>query len=365
MDAASEEGAAMTARPASPLVIPESPGVIPEELRVLRTSPEPCSSISDGEVHLRLTSNPADYFRHMRERLQAIAAGTLSVEMPPKQVFADPGGASDFRLMPCVTRSGERTFKSVKLVGTNIAQIAVPDQITVGKALVIDPQENYVTHSVDACLLSSARTGLCAALAIELLAARTRHLTVIGSGRVGYYAAFYAAAVCGMQDIIFADRRAGRASAAAAALGKRMPGIHCTAKSPDELTQTDVVVLATTSTTPVCAPPAWGAGLVISLGADIDLQTELDPAWADAADIFVDTIDSTRFGDLKAWLAQGLIDIAAIADFSALLAAEKTTSEAGRTRLFVSTGSALFDNLTLEYLLKQDTAGRPVSPSRK
>jgi ornithine cyclodeaminase/alanine dehydrogenase-like protein (mu-crystallin family) len=344
----------MTARPEDPLKSAEPFSITAEEFRVLRTSPEPCVSISDHEVHLRLTQNPAEYFRHMRERLQAIAAGSLSVEMPPKQVFADPGGASDFRLMPCVTRSDERSFKSVKLVGTNIAQITVPDQITVGKALVIDPQENYITHSVDACLLSSARTGFCAALAIELLAFRSRQLVIIGSGRVGYYTAFYAASVCGIENIVFVDRNVARAEAAVAALGARIPGIRITAKRQEELSDTDVVVLATTSTTPMCAPPGWNAGLVISLGADIDLQTELDPAWADAADLYVDTMDTTRFGDLKAWLSQGLIDIATITDFSTLLTNGLAKNNTDRPRLFVSTGSALLDNLTLEYLLKHN-----------
>lgn len=345
----------MTARPGNPFKSTEISSITADEYRVLRTSPEPCRTMSDSEVHLRLTRNPLEYFHHMRDRLQSIAAGTLSVEMPPKQVFSDPGGASDFRLMPCVTRDNKRVFKSVKLVGTNMTQLAVPDQITVGKALVIDPLENYVTHSVDACLLSSARTGICAALAIELLAERSLQLVVIGSGRVGYYAAFYAAAVCGTEDIVFVDRMTDRAEAAAVALGKRMPGIRCTTKPLNELQRTDVVVIATTSTTPVCAPPAWHASLVISLGADIDLQTELDPAWAQTADIYVDTMDTTRFGDLKAWLSRGLIHNPEISDFAALLADGPKPTVANRPRLFVSTGSALFDNLTLEYLLQQDS----------
>jgi ornithine cyclodeaminase/alanine dehydrogenase-like protein (mu-crystallin family) len=355
MDAAIQESFAMTVRPGNAAPETAAPNLREEEHRVLRNAIEPCIVIRDSEAHFALTRNPQQYFSHMRARLQSIAAGSMRVEMPPKQVFADPGGASDFRLMPCVTRSAERVIKSVKLVGTNIAQVTVPDQITVGKALVVDPQENYVTHIVDACLLSSARTGLCAALAIDLLATRTQRLIVIGSGRVGYYAAFYAAAVCGVRDIIFTDRVAGRATAAATALQTRIPGIRCAASAYDQLTDTNIVVLATTSTSAVCAPPAWNAELVISLGADIDLQAELSPAWADAADIYVDTMDTTRFGDLKAWLSEGLIDAGAITDFSGLLVSGSKKVVAGRQRLFVSTGSALFDNLTLEYLLQNET----------
>jgi len=322
------------------------------EHRILRTSVEPCQFVSEQQVHRALTGNPNDYFLHMLERLRSISAGKISVEMPPKQVFADPGDTADFRIMPCITRSGDQTFKTVKLVGTNIAQIVVPDQITVGKALVIDPVENYITHVVDACLLSSARTGMCATLAMQLLATQREHLTIIGSGRVGYYTAFYAAAVCGTRNIVFTDILSERAEAAAQALKYHFPEVHCSASPVSQLPPTNIVVLATTSSRPVCAPPAWNAGLIISMGADIDHQSELDPAWADCADIYVDTLDTARFGDLRAWIGKGHLDLTALTDFQSLLQ-NGISHPAVRPRLFVSTGSALFDNLTLEYLLRR------------
>lgn len=325
---------------------PDSP-----EQRVLRTAREPCTHINDAEVHRTLTADPQAYFRHMLDRLRDIAGGRLTVEMPPKQIFADPDKTSDFRLMPCVVRSPSRAVKTVKLVGTNTLQRQVPDQITVGKALVIDPLENYVTHIVDACLLSSARTGLCAALAVAQLAPRRRHLTVIGCGRVGYYAALYAVANCGIRIVAFADRVPGKAADAAAALHARFPEVDCRIAQMQALPDTDIVVLATTSAQPLCSPPAGHAALVISLGADIDHQSELDPAWAASADIYVDTRDSLRFGDLKAWIAQGRLRDESITDLITLL--NHGIPEARRCRLFVSTGSALFDNLTLDYLLNQ------------
>jgi len=85
-------------------------------------------------------------------------------------LFSDPGDAGDFRVMPCVVRRGGRVRKTIKVVGTNLAQQVVPGQITVGKALALHPVENFVTDLFEACLLSSARTGACAALALDLLA---------------------------------------------------------------------------------------------------------------------------------------------------------------------------------------------------
>lgn len=343
----------------TPLQAPETASPDALETRVLRSATEPCITIDDATVHRLLTAAPSDYFRHMRERLSDIATGHISVEMPPKQVFTDPGETSDFRVMPCVTRAENRVIKTLKVVGTNTCQIVVPDQITVGKALVIDPVENYVTHIVDACLLSSARTGLCAALAIQLLATATQRLHVIGSGRVGYYVGFYAATLCGVEEITFTDRNMDRAMTAAAALAARIPGLTCSASPARTSPDADIVALATTSNTPVCAPADGTAELVISLGADIDHQTELDPAWASAADIFVDTPDTIRFGDLKSWIAAGLLDTSTISDFDALLSGRKPRPDVKHRRLFVSTGSALFDNLTLDYLLQQ------LSPSHR
>lgn len=335
----------------------------PAEQRVLRTAPEPWLAVGDAEVHRLLTAAPRDYFDHMLRRLGDIAAGRTRVELPPKQVFPDDDGPADFRVMPCVTRDGGGAIKTVKLVGTNIAQVCVPDQITVGKALVLDPAENHVTHIVDACLLSSARTGVCAALAIRLLAAGARKLAVIGSGRVGYYSALYAAACCGVDDISFSDRLPQRAAAAAEALSARMPGAGVRSCGSGDIASADVVILATTSETPPCSPPGWNAALIVSLGADIDHQSELDERWAGLADLYVDTPDSARFGDLKKWLEKGLVQRDSIRQFSDLLRAPPAAADQDRRRIFVSTGSALFDNLTLEYLLRR-LADRPARPGR-
>jgi len=334
------------------------------ELRVLRTAPEPYVVLDDLTVHRLLSDAPQEYFNHLLARLRDIAAGRITVELPPKQVFADgesdAGNNADFRVMPCVTRSAEGVIKTVKLVGTNLAQRQVPDQITVGKALVIDAAENFITHVVDACLLSSARTGLCAALAIHLLSRRRRRLAVIGSGRVGYYSALYAASCCSVDEIEFVDAQAERARAAAQALAARMPRLRCSAGTLDMLGDCDIVVLATTSRQPLCAPPGWGADLVVSLGADIDCQSELDPNWAAVADVYVDTSDTTRFGDLRSWISAGQIQEKYINKFNDLLISP-AASQGHRPRLFISTGSALFDNLTLEFLLS-----RPgVHPARK
>ena len=85
-----------------------------------------------------------------------------------------------------------------------------------GKALCLDAAENHITHIIEACLLSSARTGACAAIAVKQLAVSRRRVLVVGAGRVGSYAAFYVSALQGVEEITFVDLLHDRAKAAAA-----------------------------------------------------------------------------------------------------------------------------------------------------
>lgn len=280
----------------------------------------------------------------------AVASGRAQVTMPPKQLFTDPETGGDFRVMPCELRSGNCIVKTVKLIGTNTLQRTVPDQITVGKLFALDPGENFVSAIFEACLLSSARTGACAALAISALAPKRERLVVVGSGRVGYYAGLYAIAASGVGHITFCDRIGERAQETARWFSSAFPAVRSDARQPHEISSADVVVLATTSDIPVASPPCWDAGLVVSLGADADTQSELDPAWTQCADIYCDTLDSLRFGDLRAWTDGGRIEATAVFDLLHVLRHPPPPPQ--RARIFISTGSALLDNFTARYLLE-------------
>lgn len=317
----------------------------------LRIGVEPCRHYDEAEVHALLTADPAGYFRFVKESLLAVAAGRATVSTPPKQVFTDPRTGGDFRVMPCELHAGSRVVKTVKVIGTNTLQRRVRDQITVGKLLVLDSEENFVSAILDACLLSSARTGVCAALAIDVLARARERLVIVGSGRVGHYAALYAIAACGVRRVTFCDSVLERAQEPAKWFDAAFPQVTSDARPIDAITSADIVVLATTSAVPVASPPCWNANLVVSLGADIDTQSELDPAWARYADVHCDSLDSLRFGDLRAWSEAGWIDPGEVTGLLETLRQAPAASD--RPRVFVSTGSALFDNLTAYYLLER------------
>lgn len=320
----------------------------------LRPHPVPCRHWDEATVHRCLTADPAGYLAFARGYLADLAAGRAHVQMPPKLVLNDPlddsgddRGGGDFRLMPCVLRGPLRVLKTVKIIGTNRAQRLLPGQITVGELLVLDGAEQCVIERFEACLLSSARTGLVAALALSVLAPDARRIAIVGAGRVGYYAAVYCAAALPLTRIDLIDTDAARAEETAQSL--RDAGLPCHAV-PAADPACDAWLLATTSAQAFCAPPPAASPVVLSLGADAAGQRELTDAWAGRAALWVDSADALNYGDLRAWRARGLIDGTAPPDLLALLA-QPPAAAPGAWRLFVSTGCALYDNLTAAYLL--------------
>ena len=342
---------------------PLTPSSDPLFQQVLRVHPEPFTYLNERSVHHLLTQDPLGYFRFVRNELLDLAYDRAALELPPKRVFSDPDAEGDFRVMPCVVRNAQGARKTVKIVGTNTCQQIVPDQITVGKVLVIHPEENFVSVVMEACLFSSARTGMCAAQAIDLLASSKAKVTVIGAGRVGYYAAFYTAFLSGVREIVLSDSHMQRAQAAAHSLAEQLPAIRFKAEAMEHLEETDVLILATTSKEPLYGPDDFPARVIVSLGADTNTQHELDPRWAGAADLFVDTEESARYGDLHAWLEAGLIHLDQVRDLLALLR-NGPPQQSRRPAIFFSTGSALFDNITAGYILHR-TADRSIAPIGK
>ena len=316
----------------------------------VRVHPEPFEYLNERAVHETLVASPHTYLDYLDRSLADIAAGDIVVEQPSKLVFTDPGSAGDFRVMPCIVRRGSNVRKIVKIVGTNVVQKAVRDQITVGKAFCLDTAENFVTHIIEACLLSSARTGGCAAIALKQLARRRRRITVIGAGRVGCYAALYATALGGVEEVSFVDLLPERAEAAARlAADAFKSGTVFQAREHGSRIDADAVILATTAHRAVLRPVDTSAPLVISAGADTAHQHELGPEWATVADVYVDTTDGFRVGDLRAWVQDGLIRTDGAIDLVSLYREGPRPGTA--RRLFISTGSALFDNLTISYIL--------------
>jgi ornithine cyclodeaminase/alanine dehydrogenase-like protein (mu-crystallin family) len=313
----------------------DPPSIPPIEAAALRFHDEPCTRLGDAEVHTVLAGDPLATLDAFDRDLEAIAAGRLVAEVPPKALYPDAHVRGDFRVMVAVL--SEPRLKLVKVVGTNHAGRVVPDQITVGRVLVLDPTDQHVAVDLAACALSSARTGVVAALAIRRLATRRERVAIVGAGRVGFYAGLYAACA-GVPRLLVSDRDPARSAVVVAALQAR--GIDAAIGPPEGA---DVVVLATTASEPVL--PWLPVPLVVSLGADARDQRELADGWA-AAELWSDGPDSLLVGDLFAWQAR---DPTLASRLRYLVAAPATPPEGPRA--MISTGNALFDALAVRFVL--------------
>jgi ornithine cyclodeaminase/alanine dehydrogenase-like protein (mu-crystallin family) len=324
--------------------------------------PEPCAWFDDAFCHRQLTTMPVAYLNALQHDLQQIADGELAIALPPKQLFADSAdkydtansGKGDFRVMPCVVRGGDRITKTVKIVGSNFSRKVVRNRMTVGRALYLDAQENFVHSEFAAFALSSARTGACAAIAHRLLNGG-RSATLFGAGAVAWYAAFYLLSDARIDHLRIIDPVAEKAKETLSSLKHLFPQLHGEhLTSPSAIDDSTVAILATDSQTPFLHPAATAAGLVISLGADSDEQSELHSAWTMRATLIADLEDSALIGDLKRWHTQNLLQSAPLPDLVSLLRQKNRLTTAQGRIVFISTGSALFDNLTIHYLLEKE-----------
>ena len=303
---------------------------------------EPYKRIRDIDVHNIIDKNYDAYLEFIENKLRDIAYGKVDIIMPPKTVFDDNGNGGDFRMMPCIFKNNDnnnninKVVKSVKIVGTNVTNKVIKDQICVGKAFLIHPEDNFITHIFDACILSAVRTAACAIIASKLLKPDANSILIVGSGRIGYYSCLFARHI-GIKDIYVNDINMEKAYE----LGKFLK-----VNASDKIINTDVLLIATTSRT-VVFNEETDHGLVISLGADIDYQTELGSS-VSKRKIVVDVLDSTKFGDLKKWIEKDMINKKDIIEIFDIIRSQK--NEKNNNILFVSTGTALFDNITMEFI---------------
>ena len=105
---------------------------------------------------------------------------------------------------------------------------------------------------------------------------------------------------------------------------------------------------------PIAINNSAKADLISALGLTRRNKRELTSTWAERADIYVDVPGSTQVGDFRAWIAKGtgLFSGEGESDLLRLLRYSPRNPER-RPRIFISTESALFDNLTIAYLIER------------
>lgn len=312
---------------------------------------EPCRYRSDADIFIKLTEDPAGYLEYVESVLYSIRRGFSSHLTPDKCIIGGTDG--DFRSMPSELHHRKCITKIVKVVGTNNTQRIVRGKITVGKVLNLHPEENFVTDILEANILSSARTGILSILATKKLGLDLHSATVIGCGNVGFFCAYYLCSLTNVKKVTFEDLDSNLEWSIVKWFREKYPDIIFEPSSASDSLKLmdDLIICATSSKQPLFDPITSRANMIVSVGADTSYQRELNFGntlqLLENFNLVVDSYDALNYGDC---LAHKITP-----DQVKLLNVFDPFSAGNKKRnIFISTGNALFDNITVGYLCNND-----------
>ena len=321
--------------------------------QVLRLGEEPCLYFKESEIHDILFSEGVRFMDELKRFYGLWHKKPEMVEMPPKKIFVTRGVAGDVRVMPCVVKGpGKRLIKAVKVIGTDIEQTIVKDKISVGKALLIHPKDNFVEAIFDVGALTSFRTAAATVLAHHYLAGPGGGKAgIIGAGRIGFYTLQLLHQWSGVREVLVEDPNSEHLARYLRAARCVFPKLKIREGLLSDLcTECGSIFLATTTRKPILSETnASQVGFISSIGADSNSQSELDPSILKDRRIFTDSKTSIHFADLKRWQDKGLVREG---DLTELLEIAGQKREKHHKTLFISTGIALHDALVCQFLFE-------------
>lgn len=246
--------------------------------------------------HFRLLNEPqvkallpmADLVQAMEDALARFSAG--DVLQPVRSVLSVGPTKAFFGLMPAYMPEPARLgAKLVTVFGGNEAR-GLPSHLAT--ILLLDPDTGALLAILDGRYITEARTAAVSAVSARHLArAEARTLAIIGSGVQARSHLEALAEVRALDDIrVWSPRQASRdrfvTEMAAHARGR----LRTAGTAAEALDGADIVVLATSSVSPVIED-AWVApgAHVISVGACRPDQREMDPALVARARLYVDS----------------------------------------------------------------------------
>ncbi len=324
--------------------------------KLLRLQVEPCEYFNDLQIHSILSEHRKEYFEKVGEWFKFWSLEPDKVDFPPKTILKTEGVKGDFRIMPCQIQFEGQNINSIKLVGTNEEEKIVKDKITVGKAFLFHPTDNFISAIFDACVLSSIRTGVCAVTAFKHLCVERRNVGILGCGRIGYYTAMFLSLLDGVDELICYDNNPKSIENFLELTNELDIKCKIVSSVNELIDQSSSVFISTYSRSPLVSKEdieKGGIKFISSVGADCNSYSELDPSVASLpGKIYIDVWHSLRCADLRSWLKEGLIIEDRMVELKEVISGKYIPSEAG-CRLFISTGFAFTDAISLDFIYRK------------
>jgi ornithine cyclodeaminase/alanine dehydrogenase-like protein (mu-crystallin family) len=218
-----------------------------------------------------------------------------------------------------------------------------------GVLALFDGRCGRLVALMDSSALTALRTAAATGVAIRHLA---RHdassLTIIGCGVQAFAQVSAVACVRPIRRVVTIDAKPATADRLATRIRTEL-AIDATARaaSRDVAHDTDIVITATPSLTPVLGPHEVRPGtFVAAVGADNEEKSEIEPELMRSADVVVDSLaQASTIGDLHHAIAAGVMTLGDVrGELGTLLAAgSPIVHDPRRTVIFDSTGVAVED----------------------
>lgn len=302
--------------------------------------------LDDGDIARLL---PRTDVRGALERMFIALAEGRAVQ-PPQTVSLFPGGGGDFIIYPGVLGS-DHVF-GTKLSpyipngnGATVTAWTLLMSMETGKPLLL----------CDSKRLTTERTAATTAIAVDLLAAKdAKILTVVGTGEIGLAHLRYVAALRPWQEVRLSSPDIAARHDLPSQLESGCP-ITTSTDADSAAAGADVVMLCTSSGTPVIDATKVGAGvLVTSISTNVANAHEVAPAALGRFDVYCDYRATTpaSAGEMKLAAEGGQWSADRIAgDLPELLSARVPAPSGNRPVFFRSIGLGLEDIATASAML--------------
>jgi len=249
----------------------------------------------------------ADLIAAMEAALARFSAG--EVLQPVRSVLTVGPTKAYFGLMPAyVPNPGSLGAKLVTVFADNPSKHLPSHLATI---LLLDPETGALQAIMDGRYITEARTAAVSAVSARFLARRDAStLAILGSGvqARSHLEAF--AEVRQLTDVrVWSPKVLSRERFVSDVSGHVSVSVRATNTAEDAVRDADLIVLATSSTTPVLEDGWVAAGAhVVSVGACRPDQREMDPALVARARLYVDSRAAAlvESGDVVMGLAGGL-----------------------------------------------------------
>ena len=229
------------------------------------------------EHHVAALLPPGDLIQAMETALARFSAG--DVVQPVRTVLSVGPQKAYFGVMPaCVSEPPQLGAKLVTVFGQNLAK-GLPSHLAT--ILLFDPQTGALMAVMDGRYITEARTAAVSAVSAKGMARPdASRLAILGSGVQARSHLEALVEVRALADVrVWSPQARSRERFVADMAGKVAPPIRACASAEEAVRGADIVVLVTSSPTPV-VDDAWVASgaHVISVGACRPDQREMAPA---------------------------------------------------------------------------------------